>query len=137
MSALHALKVARAAGVRIGIHGHALMDLPFRRIEMRRGLDHIQSRLKSFRTRCAARLLEVAAGEPAAKTFGANRPCLAMAVDIEVGEAGAVRRVEQFGGLGDADQDIGLLGTAPACITAFFADGVIESRHPATGFLQL
>jgi tetratricopeptide (TPR) repeat protein len=60
-----------------------------------------------------------------------------MAVDVELGEAGAVRGVEQFGGLGEADQDIGLRRPAAACIAAFLRDGVIKRRHPATGFLQL
>jgi hypothetical protein len=60
-----------------------------------------------------------------------------MAVDVEVGEAGAVRGVEQFGGLGEADQDISLRRPAPACIAAFLREGVIKRRHSATGFLQL
>ena len=113
------------------------MDLPFRRIEMRLGLDHVQRRLQRFRTRCAARLLEEAAGEPAAKTLSADRPGFAMAVDVEIGEAGAIRRVEQLGGLCEADQDIGLRRPAPAWRPALLGDGVIERRHPASGFLQL
>ena len=60
-----------------------------------------------------------------------------MAIDIEVGEAGAVRCVEEFGGLGEADQDISLRRPAPACIAAFRRDCVIKRHHPATGFLQL
>ena len=45
--------------------------------------------------------------------------------------------VEQFGGLGEADQDIGLRRPAPARIAAFLGDGVVERRHPASGLLQL
>ena len=113
------------------------MDLPFRRIEMRLRLDHVQRRLQRLRTRRAARLLEEAAGEPAAKALGADRPGFAMAVDVEVGKAGAVRGVEQLGGLGEVDQDIGLRRPAPAWCPALLGDGVIERRHPASGFLQL
>jgi hypothetical protein len=115
----------------------ANMDLPFRRIEMRLGLDDVQRRLKRFRTWRTAHLLEESAGEPAAEALAADRPGFAMAIDIEVGEAGAVRCVEQFGGLGEADQDIGLRRPAPACIAIFLGDGVIEGRHPASGLLQL
>ena len=60
-----------------------------------------------------------------------------MAVDVEIGEAGAVRRVEQFGGLREVDQDIGLRRAAPARIAAFLGDGLVERRHPAAGLLQL
>src|SRR4051812_49510323 len=113
------------------------MDLPFRRIEMRLGLDDVQRRLQRFRTRCAARLLEEAAGKPAAKTLGANRPGLAMTLDVEIGEADAVRGVEQFGGLREYNQDIGLLRPAPACIAIFFGDRIVKRRHSAPGLLEL
>ena len=69
------------------------MDDAFRRIEMRLGLDHVQRRLQRLRTRRALGRLEEAARQPAAEALGADRPGLAMAVDVEVGEAGAVRRV--------------------------------------------
>ena len=60
-----------------------------------------------------------------------------MAVDIEVGKAGAVRGVEQFGGSREFDQDVGLLRSAPARVAAFLGDGFIERRHPAPGLFQL
>jgi len=70
------------------------MDQPFRPVEMRLGLDHVERRLQRLRAGRTTRLLEEAAGEPAAETLGADRPGFAMAVDVEVGEAGAVRCVE-------------------------------------------
>ena len=109
------------------------MDLPFRRIEMRLGLDHVQRRLQGLRTRRAARLLEEAAGEPAAKALGADRPGFAMAVDVEVGEAGAVRRVEQFGGLREVRSGYRPASARARCVAVFLGDGVIERRHPAPG----
>lgn len=60
-----------------------------------------------------------------------------MAVDIEVGEAGSVGSMEQFGGLRELDQDVGLFRSAPPHIPAFFGDGFIERRHAASGLLQL
>ena len=59
-----------------------------------------------------------------------------MAVDVQVGKTDKVRRVEQFGGSGEADQDIGLGRSAPARLASFLGNGVIERRHPATGFLE-
>jgi hypothetical protein len=58
-----------------------------------------------------------------------------MAVDVEVGEAGTVRRVEQLGGLRKVDQDVGLLRPTPARYTAFLRDRLIDRRHPAPGVL--
>ena len=75
------------------------MDDTFRRIEMRLGLEHVQRRLQRFRTRSAACFLIEAAGKPAAKALGADWPSFAMAVDVKVGEADAVRRVAQFDSL--------------------------------------
>ena len=83
------------------------------------------------------RRLEEAARQPAAEALGADRPGLAMAVDVEVGEAGAVRRVEQLGGLREVDQDVGLRRAAPARFAALLGDGLVERRHPAAGLLQL
>jgi hypothetical protein len=51
-------------------------------------------------------------GQPTTKPFRADRPGLPMAVDLEIGEAGAVRGVEQLGRLCQFDQDIGLSGDA-------------------------
>ena len=60
-----------------------------------------------------------------------------MAVDVEIGEAGSVRRVEQLGGLREVDQDVGLRRAAPAGVAALLGDGLVERRHPAAGLLQL
>ncbi len=104
---------------------------------MRLGLDDVQRRLQRLRTRRAARRLEEAPRQPAAETLGADRPGFAVAVDFEVGEAGAVRGVEQFGGLREVDQDVGLRRPAPAGVAAFLGDGLVERRHAAAGLLEL
>ena len=84
------------------------MDDTFGRVEMRLGLDHVERRLQCLGTRRALRRLKEAACQPAAEALGADWPGLAMAVDVEVGEAGSVRRVKQLGRLREVDQDIGL-----------------------------
>jgi hypothetical protein len=50
--------------------------------------------LQRFRIRRAFRFFKKLTREPAAKALGADRPGLAMAVDIEVGEAGPIRGME-------------------------------------------
>ena len=60
-----------------------------------------------------------------------------MAVDVQIGEAGSVRRMEQFGGLGEFDQDVGLLWSAPAKIPAFLGDGLVKRGDAAAGLLEL
>ena len=100
------------------------------------GLDHIQRRLQRLRTRRAFSRLEEAPRQPAAEALGADRPGLAVAVDVEIGEAGSVRRVEQFGGLREFDQNVGLRRSAPANIAAFLGDSFVECGDAATGFLE-
>src|SRR5262249_7999356 len=80
-----------------------------RRIEVRPGLDHIEGRLQGLRTRCSLRRLKEAARQPAAEALGAGRPGLSVAVDVEIGEAGVIRGMEQLGRLRQPDQDVGLL----------------------------
>ena len=46
-------------------------------------------------------------------------------------------RVEQFGGLREFDQDVGLRRSAPASVAAFLGDGLVECGHPAARTLQL
>jgi hypothetical protein len=46
--------------------------------------------------------------------FIADRPDFAMAVDVEIGEAGAVRGMEQLGRLRQPNQDVGLLRATSA-----------------------
>src|SRR5262249_39731125 len=80
-----------------------------RRIEVRPGLDHIEGRLQGLRTRCSLRRLKEAARQPAAEALGAGRPGLSVDVDVEIGEAGVIRGMEQLGRLRQPDQDVGLL----------------------------
>ena len=113
------------------------MDRAFRRIEMSLSLDHVQRRLQRLRTWRALRRLEEAARQPATESLGSDRPGLAVAVDVEIGEAGPVRGVEQVGRLREIDQDVGLRRTAAASVAVFLGDSFVERRHPAAGFLEL
>src|SRR5262249_48639350 len=75
----------------------AEMDHAFGCIEMRFRFDYVQGRLERLGTWRALRRLEETARQPPAKAFGTNGPTLPVAIDVEVGEAGAIRRVKQFG----------------------------------------
>src|SRR5215218_5737433 len=55
-----------------------------------------------------------------------DRPGFAMSVDGEVGEAGAVRRVEQLGRSREFDQDVGLRRVAPARFAAFVGNCIVK-----------
>src|SRR5262249_53025901 len=114
------------------------MDDTLGRIEVGPRLDHIERRLQCVGTwRALCRLVETAR-QPPLEAFAADWPGFAMAVDVDVGEGGAVGRVEQFGGLREVNQDIGLFPSAPALahISTFLGDRLIERRHPAN-LLQL
>src|SRR5436190_24358663 len=98
------------------------MDDTFKPVEMRLRLDHVKRRLQRLRTRRAFCRLEEAAREPTAKALGADRPSFPVTVDIKVGKACAVRGVEQYGRLGQINQDIRLRRAAPAGVAAFLGD---------------
>ena len=89
------------------------------------GLDDVQCRLQSLRVRRASGCLEETPCQPAAEALLPNRPCLAVAVDLEIGEAGSVRRMEQLRLLREGDQDVGLLRAAPATISRLIGGGLI------------
>src|SRR5215467_13155258 len=76
---------------------HANEHLTLRCIKVSPGLDDVQCRLQSFRTRCASCRLVKTACQPPAETLAADRPSLTVAVDVNVCEAGTVRGVEQLG----------------------------------------
>ena len=88
--------------------GDANMNRALDGVEMRLGLDHVERRLQRLRIRRAIGLLEEGARQPAGEALRADGPGLAMAVDVEIGVAGSVRRMEQIGGLREPEQDIGL-----------------------------
>src|SRR5262245_54617457 len=102
------------------------MDNTFGAIEMRLGLDDVERRLKCLGTWCALRRFEELARQPPAEALGADRPSLPMAVDVEVREACAVRRVEQFRRSRQVNQNVGLLRSAPIRITVLLRDRTIK-----------
>jgi hypothetical protein len=70
-------------------------------------LDHVERGLQGLRTRRAIRRLEKLPRQPAFKALGADRPGFPVPVDVEIGEGRAIGRMEQLGGLGKIDQDVG------------------------------
>ena len=66
-------------------------------VEKRLGLDHVERRLQRLRIWRAMGLVEEGARQPACEAFRADRPRLAMTVDVKIGVAGPVRHMEQIG----------------------------------------
>jgi hypothetical protein len=66
-----------------------------------------------------------------ASRCGSNWAGLAVAVHIEIGKPGAVRRMEQFGRPRQLEQNV-RLGPSTARLAARLGDGLIERRHPRT-----
>ena len=66
--------------------------------------------------------------------LAADPPRLAMSVDLQIGEACAVGCMEKIGLSGQADQDIGLLRTAPARVAVLLCEGLSSAvtRQPAS-----
>src|SRR5438477_4296554 len=104
---------------------------------MRLGFDHVECRLQRLRTRRAPSRLEEAPRKPPAKALGADRPGLAVTVDVEVGETGPIRRMEQLGGLCEVDQYVSLRRAAPAHVATFFGNRLVEGGDAAAGLLEL
>ena len=107
------------------------------RVEVRLGLDHVERRLQRLGARRSAGRLEELPRQPASEALAAHRPGLAVTVDVEIGEGCAVGRVEQLGGAGEVDQDVGLGRPPPIGVAVLLADGVVERSHAAAGLLQL
>ena len=59
-----------------------------------------------------------------------------MTVDVDISKADSVGCMEQFGGLREVNQNIGLCRSTPANISAFLRDSPVERRNPAARTLQ-
>src|SRR5262249_42088888 len=92
------------------------------RIKMCPGLDDVQCRLQSFRTRRASCRLVKAACQPPAETPAADRPSLTVATNVKISEAGTVRGVEEFGRFGKFDQQVSLGRPTATVFLAFVGD---------------
>jgi hypothetical protein len=71
-------------------------------------LDGADCSCNRFAVRRPADLLEVPTLQPAPEALRVGRPRLAMPIDLDVGVSDFVGRVEQFGRLGQRNQDVGL-----------------------------
>src|SRR5262249_45501378 len=111
------------------------VDLALRRIKVRLGFNHVERRCQRLGTRRSLRRVVETTSQPTAEALGADRPGLAMAIDIEIGKTGVVRGMEQLGRLRQPNQDVGLLRAASARVAALFSYRFVERRPPAAGTL--
>ena len=86
--------------------GEADRDLALRTIELGLRLQHIERCVQRGRARCVPGALVVLLAQPGAKAPAAKRPGFAVAVDEEVGKAGAVAGVKEPGSRCDTEQQI-------------------------------
>ena len=75
--------------------------------------------------------------EPAAKALVADRPGLAMSVDLQIRVAGAIRCMKKLGVCYQADQNVGLLRRAIRLVAALVCEGLVELGNPAASLLEL
>jgi hypothetical protein len=106
-------------------------------VEMRLGFDHVERRLQRLRIRRAIGLVKEGARQPTCEAFRADRPRLAMTVDVEIGVAGPVRYMEQIDGLRESEQYVGLRLRPPArSNTGFLGDRLVERGDAAACALE-
>ena len=118
--------------------GDAGMNLTLVSVIMGFGFDHIESRRHGFRARSAIGLVEESPRQPAVEALRANEPRLAVALDVEIGVAGQVRRMKQVGGLREPEQDVGLRlrPRVRGAASALFGERVVERGDAAAGALE-
>src|SRR5262245_7185609 len=105
----------------------ANMNATHRRVELGLGLDDIQSGLQSLRVWRTGSCLEKTPCQPPAKSFAADRPGFAMAVDVEIGEAGPVRCMEKIRRLRESDENGGLFRGRSTVISTLIDSGIIDA----------
>ena len=118
--------------------GDAGMNLTLVGVIMGFGFDHVERRRHGFRARSAVGLVEESPRQPAVESPRTNEPRLAVALDVEVGVAGQVRRMKQVGGLGEPKQDVGLRlrPRVRDAASALFGERVVERSDAAAGALE-
>ena len=107
----------------------ANVHIHLRRIETRPCLDDIQSRVQSFRVRSTVFLFVVLPREPLLEPLAANRPSLAMPIDVQIHETSAIGCVEQKQVACEADEDVRLARPATADGAAHLCQGFVECCH--------
>ena len=99
--------------------------------------DHVECRVQCFGIRCPSSRLEEPPRQPAAKAFVADRPSLAMAIDLQIRVSGAVRCMEKLEVCREANQDVCLLRRAILLIVVLVGEKFIELGNPAASVLEL
>ena len=86
--------------------GEADRDVALRTIELGLRLQHIEGCVQRGRARRIPGALVVLLAQPSLKALAAKRPGFPVAVDDEVGKAGAVACVKEPGGRCDIEEDV-------------------------------
>jgi len=86
--------------------GEADRDVALRTIELGLRLKHIEGCVERGRARGIPGALVVVLAQPGLKALAAQRPGFPMAVDDEIGKAGAVTCVKEPGGRCDIEEDV-------------------------------
>jgi len=86
--------------------GEANRDLALRPIELGLRLQHIEGRVECGRARRIPGPFEVVLAQPGLKALAAQRPSFPVAVDDEIGKAGAIACVKEPGGRCDIEEDV-------------------------------
>src|SRR5262249_53047470 len=81
-------------------------DVALRTIELCLRLEHIERCVQRGWARCVPGPLVVVLAQPGAKALAAKRPGFPVAVDSEIGKAGAVACVKEPGGRCDIEEDV-------------------------------
>src|SRR5262249_10502094 len=86
--------------------GEADRDLALRTIELGLRLERIEGCVQRRRARRIPGALVVLLAQPGLKALAAQRPGFPVAVDDEIGKAGAVACVKEPGSRGDTEKDV-------------------------------
>src|SRR5262249_20116939 len=88
------------------LFGKADRDFSVRTVELGLRLKHIEGCVERGRARGIPGALVVVLAQPGQKALAAQRPGFPVAVDDEVGKAGAVAAVKELGGRCDIEEDV-------------------------------
>ena len=107
-------------------------DLALRTIELGLRLQHIERCVQRGRARRIPGALVVLLAQPGLKALAAQRPGFPVAIDDEIGKAGAVACVKEPGGRCDIEEDVCVAhGTRPSSARPMTTESDRDSLTPS------
>ena len=116
--------------------GHAHIDVPFFGVEVCRSFHDAEHRLQRLRIYGTTGGSEERLRQPAPELLVANRPRLAMPVDVDVHETRALGRMEQRRRIRQLDQGVSLRWSTPRRFASRLGNGFVERRDPNAGIFE-